>query len=59
MVNFYEVDENSKITVDVPVNLLGEAPAVKQNLGFLVQLMYTLALYCLPKYLPDRQKVVG
>lgn len=57
MVNFYEVDENSKITVDVPVNLLGESPAVKQNLGFLVQQMDTIALYCLPKDLPDHLEV--
>lgn len=57
MVNFYEVDENTAITVNVPVDLLGEAPAVKQNLGFLVQQMDTIALHCLPKDLPDHLEV--
>lgn len=52
-VSLYAVDEGKKITVDVPVVLEGEAPAVKQNIGFLVQQMDSISLYCLPKNLPE------
>lgn len=52
-VSFYQVDEDRKITVDVPLILVNEAPAIKQNLGFLVQSMDTVSLICLPKDVPD------
>lgn len=51
-VSFYQVDEDRKITVEVPIELEGEAPAVKRNKGFLVQNMYSVPLYCLPKDVP-------
>ncbi len=56
-ISFYAIDEDRKISVDVPINLVGEAPAVKQNLGFLVQQAETVAVYCLPKDLPDHFEV--
>lgn len=52
-VNFYQVDEDRKITVEVPVKLVGESPAIKQNLGFLIEQMSLIAVYCLPKDLPN------
>jgi len=51
-VSLYQVNENRKITTNVPIVLVGEAPVVKQNLGFLVQQLDTVALHCLPKDLP-------
>lgn len=56
-VSFYQVDENRKITVEVPITLVGESPAVKQKLGFLVQQMETVALHCLPKDLPSSLEI--
>ncbi|MEO6728706.1 MAG: 50S ribosomal protein L25 [Candidatus Dojkabacteria bacterium] len=56
-VSFYQIDEESKITVDVPIHFLGEAPAVKQNVGFLITAMDAVQLYCLPKDLPDHLEV--
>jgi large subunit ribosomal protein L25 len=51
-VGFYQVDENRKITVDVPVTFVGESPAVKMNLGFLIHQMDDIAVHCFPKDLP-------
>jgi large subunit ribosomal protein L25 len=52
-VSFYQVDEESKVTVNVPISYVGEAPAVKLNLGFLVTAVNDIALHCLPKDLPS------
>jgi large subunit ribosomal protein L25 len=51
-ISFYQIDEKRKITVEVPITVTGESPAIKQKLGFLVQQMETVALHCLPKDLP-------
>ncbi|MEP7103857.1 MAG: 50S ribosomal protein L25 [Candidatus Dojkabacteria bacterium] len=56
-VSFYQIDEESKITVEVPIHFLGEAPAVKLNVGFLITIMDSVALHCLPKDLPDHLDV--
>jgi len=56
-ISFYAVDEDSKVSVEIPVNLSGKAPAVAQNLGFLVQQLETITVYCLPKDLPDSIEV--
>lgn len=56
-VSFYQVDEKRKITVEVPITITGESPAVKQKLGFLVQQMETVALHCLPKDLPSSLEI--
>lgn len=52
-IGLYQVDENRKITVEVPVTFIGEAPAVKLNLGFIIHNMSSIAVYCLPKDLPS------
>ncbi|MCA9386938.1 50S ribosomal protein L25 [Candidatus Dojkabacteria bacterium] len=52
-ISIYDIDEDRKVTVDVPINLEGESPAVKLKLGFLVQQLETVAVYCLPKDLPE------
>lgn len=56
-VSFYQVDESRKITVEVPIDLENEAPAIKLNLGFLVQSIDTISLQCLPKDVPDKLSV--
>jgi large subunit ribosomal protein L25 len=52
-VGLYQVAEDRKITVEVPVEFVGESPAVKQNLGFLITQMDTVAINCFPKDLPS------
>lgn len=56
-VNFYQVAEDIKITVEVPITFVGEAPAVKQNLGFLITPVEAIPLHCLPKDLPSEISV--
>jgi large subunit ribosomal protein L25 len=56
-VSFYAVDEDRKLTVAVPVIIHGEAPAVKLNLGFLMQQLNTITVHCLPKDLPHSIEV--
>ncbi|GIW58889.1 MAG: 50S ribosomal protein L25 [Candidatus Dojkabacteria bacterium] len=56
-VNFYKIDDNRKISVEVPINLVGEAPAVKMNLGFLVQNMDSILVHCYPKDVPNEFEV--
>lgn len=52
-IGFYQIDEESKISVAVPVTFIGESAAVKQNLGFLVTNMDSIMVHCLPKDLPQ------
>lgn len=56
-VNFYQVAEDRKITVEVPITFEGEAPAVKLNLGFLITPIERIAVHCYPKDLPTELKV--
>ncbi len=52
-VSFYAIDETKSIIADVPVEIIGESPAVKTNIGFLVIPFDHLTLRCLPKDLPE------
>ena len=51
-ISFYQISEDTKLTVEVPIILVGESPAVTLNLGFLVQAMDNLKINCLPKDIP-------
>ena len=39
-VDFYEVDLKEKVTTKVPVELIGESPAVKEKIGILIQPLF-------------------
>ncbi len=56
-ISIYDVDEDRKVSVEVPIEITGESPAVKLKLGFLVQQTTAVAVYCLPKDLPGEFKV--
>ncbi len=56
-VSFYQVAEDRKLNVEVPVIVNGEAPAVKQNLGFLITQFDAITVHCLPKDLPSSIEV--
>lgn len=52
-VDFYAVDMNKKIEAEVPVQIVGVSPAVKNNIGFLEQQHSTINVRCLPSNLPQ------
>ena len=53
-VDFHEVAENEKVTVQVPVETTGEAAGVKNNGGVLEHVLFKLKVRCLPKDLPEQ-----
>src|SRR5262249_34105776 len=52
-VDFLSVHEGHRITVTVPIELTGEAEAVKLGLMILNQTLYEAELECLPTEIPD------
>ncbi len=56
-VDFLAVDMTQTIRAEVPVHIVGEAPAVKNGLGVMVQLANTLIIEALPADLIDRVNV--
>ncbi|HUY96689.1 MAG TPA: 50S ribosomal protein L25 [Verrucomicrobiae bacterium] len=56
-VDFFQVNLTERLTVDVPVVLTGEAPAVRLNLGELLHVVHTVQVSCLPSAIPGRLEV--
>lgn len=56
-VDFQEVNLKEKIEAQVPVEIVGEAPAEKQGLGTLVQQMDEIKVEALPTDLPEKFEV--
>jgi large subunit ribosomal protein L25 len=56
-VDFYQVKMTEKITVDIPIVLVGEAPATKSKENMLEQLLTQLGVECLPEKLPPQIEV--
>ncbi len=52
-VDFRQVDLKEKIEAKVPVELIGESPAEKQNLGTVVQQLHEIEVSALPTELPE------
>ena len=53
-VDLHEVAENEKVTVNVPVETIGEAAGVKTGGGTLEHVMFKLKVRSLPKDLPEQ-----
>jgi large subunit ribosomal protein L25 len=53
-VSFYQVDMNKPINTSVPVVIEGVSPAVKNNLGLLVNPFDALKIACLPSDIPEK-----
>jgi large subunit ribosomal protein L25 len=51
-VDFYQVNLEEKITVEVPVHLVGESAAVKRGDADVLQPIHTLRVECLPSDIP-------
>jgi len=52
-VDLHEVQENEKVTINVPVEPVGEAAGVKTGGGVLEHVMFKLRVRALPKDLPE------
>jgi len=53
-VDFHVVNLLLEITAHVPITLTGDAPAVKQDLGVLLQLLENLTVKVLPTAVPEQ-----
>jgi large subunit ribosomal protein L25 len=56
-VDFFQVNLKEKITADVPLVLVGEAPAATRQEGELQQLTNTIKVSCLPTEIPEHIEV--
>ncbi len=55
--DFYQVDLKEKVTTKVPVELIGESPAVKEKIGILIQPLNEIEVEALPADLPEKIEV--
>src|SRR6266542_4348518 len=53
-VDFHEVAENEKVTVNVPLETVGEAVGVKTGGGVLEHVLFKIKVRALPKDLPEQ-----
>ncbi len=51
-VDFYAVDKNQKLTIDVPLEFVGVSPAVKDLGGVFMTIAHEIGIEALPKDLP-------
>lgn len=56
-VDFYQVKMEEKIRVEVPIVLVGEAPALKSKANMLEHELGTLTVECLPAKIPNSVEV--
>ncbi len=56
-VDFFQVDPNRPILAHVPLHLVGEAPAVRDLAGTLLQSLEIVSVRCLPLAIPDAIQV--
>jgi large subunit ribosomal protein L25 len=56
-VDFYQVNLEEKITVEVPVHLVGESAAVKRGDADVLQPVHMLRVDCLPSDIPEAFEV--
>ena len=56
-VDFYQIRKSEKIKADIPIVLVGEAPAMKTKGRMLTQNINSLSIECLPDKLPPQIEV--
>jgi len=56
-VDFYQVKMTEVLDVDVPIVLVGEAPALRNKENMLMQELNTLSVQCLPASIPNSIEV--
>ncbi len=52
--DFYQVDLKERVTTNIPVELVGESPAVAQKIGVLIQPLTEIEIEALPTDLPEK-----
>ncbi len=55
--DLHQVDLKEAITANIPVEIVGEAPAVSQKIGILIQQLSEIEVEALPDSLPDKFEV--
>lgn len=53
-VSLFQIDPGKEITIPVSIEIRGESPAVKNNIGFLVNPVTEIMVRCLPKDIPEK-----
>ena len=56
-VDFYQVNLEEKISVEVPIHLVGESAAVKRGDADILQPLHSLRVECLPSDIPEAFEV--
>ncbi len=56
-IDLYQVNMDEKIKVEVPIVIIGEAPALKMKENFLAHELTSLFIECLPGLIPNRVEV--
>jgi large subunit ribosomal protein L25 len=56
-VDFYAISKGQTVTVAIPLEFIGESPAVKDKGGILVKVLHDIEVTCEPKDLPHGIKV--
>jgi len=56
-VDFYQIKKTEKITADIPIVLLGEAPATRSRENIIYQELTQLGVECLPENLPPQIEI--
>ena len=56
-VDFYQILKTEKITADIPIILIGEAPATKSRGNMVEHLLNQLGVECLPDKLPPQIEI--
>ena len=56
-IDLYQVNMDEKIKVEVPIIIIGEAPALKMKENFLAHELTSLFIECLPGQIPNRVEV--
>jgi large subunit ribosomal protein L25 len=56
-VDFLVINRNEKVTIDVPLSLVGEATLVTRDGGLVEQLVHTISVSTLPGSIPDSIEV--
>lgn len=55
--DFYQVSLKEKVTTEIPVELVGEAPATKEKGGILIQPLSEVEVEALPTELPEKFEI--
>ena len=56
-VDLYQVRMEENIKIEVPLSILGEAPAIKEHGGILIQNLNSLEIECLPANMPHSVEI--